>query len=281
MDLVLGVSMTSGAVRWVLVEGTTGEGATIDRGMFDMPEAVEADDLLDALLSAEPDSRMHAIGLTWTNAAEDSASALLDALRARGYENVIAVSELEAGDVLASGIAGIADYDDIAVCVVEPDSAIVAIVDSEGSNVDRFARPSDGSDVVELPSSVMAMLELDDWHPDSIFVIGSADDLDLIKSTLEAVTDAPVFSAAEADLALARGAALASARAVNALETADAHLPVTGPRSDGGCRRGRSDLGRIAVGRARTEPDPRLWGIRAPAGREHRGHRRRCRLRAR
>ena len=96
---------------------------------------------------------------------------------------------------------------------------------SEGVTVDRFGRPPDGSDVVELPSSVMAMLELDDWRPDSIFVVGSAEDLDLIKTTLEAVTDAPVFSAAEADLALARGAALASARAVNGLETTETHKP--------------------------------------------------------
>ena len=146
-------------------------------------------------------------------------------MRARGYDNVIAVSELEAGDVLASGIAGIADYEDVAVCIVEPDAAVVAIVNSEGVTVDRFGRPSDGSDVVELPSSVMAMLELDDWRPDSIFVVGSAEDLDLIKTTLEAVTDAPVFSAAEADLALARGAALASARAVNGLETTETHKP--------------------------------------------------------
>ncbi len=71
----------------------------------------------------------------------------------------------------------------------------------------------------------MAMLELDDWRPDSIFVVGSAEDLDLIKTTLEAVTDSPVFSAAEADLALARGAALASARAVNGLETTESHRP--------------------------------------------------------
>ena len=65
--------------------------------------------------------------------------------------------------------------------------------------------------MVELPSSVMAMLELDDWQPDSIFVVGSAEDLDLIKTTLEAVRPtSPVISAADADLALARGAALAS-----------------------------------------------------------------------
>ena len=225
MDLVLGVSMTSRAVRWVLVEGTTGEGATVDRGTFDLADAVDPDELIDVLLIDEPDQRMHAVGLTWTNEADDAASGVLDALRARGYDNVIAVSELEAGDVLASGIAGIAESEDIAVCIVEPDSAVVAVVDSGVVTVDRLSRPSDGSDVVELPSSVMAMLELDDWHPDSIFVVGSADDLDLIKSTLEGVTDAPVFSAAEADLALARGAALASARAVNGLETPDRRAP--------------------------------------------------------
>ena len=225
MDLVLGVSMTSAAVRWVLVEGVTGEGATISRGSFDLDEGVDPDDLLDVLLIDEVDNRMHAIGLTWTNEAQEAASGVLDAVRARGYDNVIAVSELEAGDVLASGIAGIADYEDVAVCIVEPDAAVVASVNSEGVTVDRFGRPSDGSDVVELPSSVMAMLELDDWRPESIFVVGSAEDLDLIKSTLEAVTDAPVFSAAEADLALARGAALASARAVNGLATTQTHGP--------------------------------------------------------
>jgi hypothetical protein len=225
MELVLGVSMTSRAVRWVLVEGTTGEGATIDRGTFDLAQAVDPDDLLDVLLVDEPDRHIHAIGLTWTNAAEDAASGVQQALEARGHDNIIAVSELEAGDVLASGIAGIADYEDIAVCVVEPDCAVVAIVNANGVSVDRVARPPDGSDVVELPSSVMAMLDLDDWHPDSIFVVGSAEDLDLIKSTLDAVTDAPVFSASEADLALARGAALASARAVNGLETAGSHRP--------------------------------------------------------
>ena len=225
MDLVLGVSMTSCAVRWVLVEGTTGEGATVDRGTFDLVDAVQPDQLIDVLLIDEPGQRMHAVGLTWTNEAESAASGVLDALRTRGYDNVIAVSELEAGDVLASGIAGIAESEDIAVCIVEPDSAVVAVVSSGGVKVDRLSRPSDGTDVVELPSSVMTMLELDDWHPDSIFVVGSADDLDLIKSTLEAVTDAPVFSAAEADLALARGAALASARAVSGLETAERHMP--------------------------------------------------------
>ena len=45
MDLVLGLSMTSADVRWVLVEGMTAEGATICRGTADF-------DTLDEVLAA-------------------------------------------------------------------------------------------------------------------------------------------------------------------------------------------------------------------------------------
>ncbi|KUI16237.1 hypothetical protein AU193_15835 [Mycobacterium sp. GA-1285] len=225
MDLVLGLSMTSSTVRWVLVEGTTGEGATVDRGSFDLDADVDPDDLLNVALADVVDSPIHAIGVTWTNEAESVASGVLDALTGRGYDNAIAVSELEAGDVLAAGIAEIADYDDVAVCIVEPDAAVIAMVDGDGVTVDRIARPLDGADAVELPSSVIAMLELNEWRPEAIFVVGSARDLELITSTLGDVTDSPVFSAAEADLALARGAALASARAVNRLDAKVAKGP--------------------------------------------------------
>ncbi|MDT5018709.1 MAG: hypothetical protein QOD39_4869, partial [Mycobacterium sp.] len=96
---------------------------------------------------------------------------------------------------------------------------------SDGVNVDRIGRPLDGADVVELPSTVIAMLDLDDWRPDAIFVVGSASDLDLIVSTIDGAAESPVISAADADLALARGAALAAARAVNTLEPVGPHLP--------------------------------------------------------
>ena len=217
MDLVLGLSMTSTAVRWVLVEGTTGEGATIHRDGIDF-------DTLDEVIGAVGDNRLHAVGVTWTNEAEAEASILLEALAARDLDNVIAISELEAADALATGIADRARYDDVAVCLIEPDAAVIAVVTLQGATVDRIARPLDGDDAVELPSSVIAQLDLDERQPDAIFVVGSADDLDLVISSLAALTDSPVISSAEADLALARGAALASARAVNTLDTPRAPL---------------------------------------------------------
>lgn len=217
MDLVLGLSMTSTDLRWVLVEGTAGEGATVHRDGIDF-------ETLDDVIAAVGDNRLHAVGVTWTNEAEAQASTVQETLASRGLENVIAISELEAADALASGIAERAGYDDVAVCLVEPDAAVVAMVTPDGATVDRIARPLDGHDAVELPSSVIALLNLDEWQPEAIFVVGSANDLDLVMSSIAALTDAPVISAAEADLALARGAALASAHAVNTLDTPRAPL---------------------------------------------------------
>ena len=217
MDLVLGLSMTSTAVRWALVEGTRAEGDTIHRDGVDF-------DSLDEVMTAVGANRLHAVGVTWTKEAEAEASVLLDALAARDLDNVIAISEVEAAEVLATGIADRAGYDDIAVCLVEPDAAVIALVTARSVTVERIARPLDGHDAVELPCGVIALLDLDKWQPEAIFVVGSADDLDLIMSSIAGLTDSPVYSAAEADLALARGAALASAGAVNTLDTPRAPL---------------------------------------------------------
>lgn len=221
MDLVLGLALTSRAVRWVLVEGTTCEGAPIDRGALAIDDMAtyDPDGLLHGLVddTIAADNRLHAVGVTWSTEADTAASAVMDALAARDLDNVIAVSESEAADALASGIADIAEYDDVVVCVVEPDVAVIAMVDADGVMVDRIDRPADGSDADELAGLVIAMLESTDRRPDAVFVVGS-DELDAIVSSLEATAESPIISAEEAGLAMARGAALASALAVNDLD---------------------------------------------------------------
>jgi len=207
VDLVLGLSMTSADVRWVLVEGTTAEGATVCRDAADF-------DTLDDVIAAVGDDRLHAIGLTWAPEAEAAASALLDALAQRGLDNVITVSQQEAGDSLATGIAIHGGYCDVAVCIVEPDNALVALVDAEGVTTECVAPTVD---------EMLAQLDRADSHFEAIFVLGSAEDIDSIADAfgdLQGFQSAavPVITAAEAGLALARGAALASARAINTLE---------------------------------------------------------------
>jgi hypothetical protein len=91
--------------------------------------------------------------------------------------------------------------------------------------VERIDRPLDREDAFELTCNVMALLDSTDRSPNAVFVVGS-DDVEAIVSSLEAASDAQVFSAAEADLALARGAALAAAREVN---EADVPVPWVAP----------------------------------------------------
>ena len=201
MDLVLGLSMTSADVRWVLVEGTTAEGATICRHTVDL-------DTLDDVLASVGENRLHAIGVTWANEAEAAASTLLDALSERGLDDVITVSQQEAAESLATGIADRGGYREVAVCIVEPDGAVVARVDDDGVTIERVDPTAD---------DMVALLDRSDIQPEAIFVLGSADAIDSIATSFNGVT-APVVTAAEADLALARGAALASARAVNTLD---------------------------------------------------------------
>ena len=227
MDLVLGLSATSTAVRWVLVEGVTGDGAPIDRGALDIADIAtfDAEALLTVLLDANEtvvESGVHAIGVTWTTDGDAVASAILEALEARGLDNVVSVSEIEAAEALAGGIADIAGYEDVAVCIFEPDATLVAVVDADGVTVDRQDRPTDGTDNIELTSSVIA-LDLNDRQLDAIFAVGSSD-LDPVVSSLDTVAAAPVISSAEADMAMARGAAVASALAVNGLESSSAPL---------------------------------------------------------
>ena len=130
MDLVLGLSMTSADVRWVLVEGTTAEGATICRGTADF-------DTLDEVLAAVEENRLHAVGVTWADAADTAASTLLDALTDRGVANVITVSEQEATESLALGIADRGGYTDVAVCIVDPDDALFTMVSPDGVTTER------------------------------------------------------------------------------------------------------------------------------------------------
>uniref|UniRef100_UPI0013C41732 DUF7159 family protein n=1 Tax=Mycobacterium kyogaense TaxID=2212479 RepID=UPI0013C41732 len=205
MDLVLGLSMTSSSVRWVLVEGTAGDGAIIDRGSAERA-AVNAGALLDSLLGADTSRRLHAVGLTWSSAAESTASAVWQALTDHGVENVIAVSDVEAAEMLALGIADMAGHERVVVYVAEPGESVLVAVTPDGVTGDRM--------------HTAALVDAQLPAADAVVVLGSGDVAGAM-AALQQRTDAPVVSADQSELALARGAALASASAVALLDVAD------------------------------------------------------------
>ncbi|MGE2832743.1 DUF7159 family protein [Mycobacterium sp. SMC-4] len=216
MDLVLGLSMTSSSLRWVLVDGAAGDGAPLDRGSVptDPSQGFDADALVEALFTRAAPRGVDAFGLTWAADAESVTSAVWQALTQRGLENVIAVSDVEAAEALARGIAELAGCERIVVCVAEPGTSVVAAVTPDGVTADRVD-----------PS---ALADVEGLAPEAVFVVGSGD-VAAVVSALRDRLEVPVVSADEAELALARGAALAAASAVSILDADSAPKRTVSP----------------------------------------------------
>ncbi len=205
MDVVLGLSMTPTAVGLVLVEGHEVDGATMD------PKQAAAAVRRTQTLANARGQRLHSIGVTWSDGADTEASLLLESLSESGFDNVVPVRLPEATDVLARGMADVIGYDTTAVCVIEPETVIVLVVHTPEDAVQTAVNHALDSDD-SLIGWLSAVLERTDWAPEALVLVGSAGDLDALAPRLEEALEMPVFAPAEAQLALARGAALASAR---------------------------------------------------------------------
>ena len=222
VDMVLGVSMAPTNVRMVLVEGESADGVTVDQDDFDLtvdsPSTAPAQ-VIAAILgtregAVEGGHRLRSSGVTWTDPVE--AAVLRDALAARKIENVMLVSAFMAAAALAQAIGNATNYARTALLFVEPYTATLAVVDTaDGSIVDVRRQPlpeDEDRAVAELVEMVSGADSLD-THPEGVFVVGSGVDIPLIKPALEAATPLAVSVSAEPEMALAQGAALASANA--------------------------------------------------------------------
>ncbi|HUL99460.1 MAG TPA: hypothetical protein VLU24_08600, partial [Mycobacterium sp.] len=110
-------------------------------------------------------------------------------------------------------------------------AAVVAVVNPQRTLVDRIDRRFQDGDAAELVRALVPIFDPGDGTPEAIFVFGSAGDLSSVLSLLRSAVASPVVSAAEADLALARGAALAAAAALSGWEARAVPPPASRPRS--------------------------------------------------
>ncbi len=220
MDAVLGLSMTPTTVGLVLVEGQEADGATMDKDEFAVHErglvsAVNTSEkaaaavLRTEAIAAARGHRLHSIGVTWSEDADTEASLLLESLSESGFDNVVAVRLPEATEALARGIAAVIGYEITAVCVIEPDAVVGLVVDTARGDVQTAVNHAvtTDEDLARWLSSIFAQAE---WQPEALVLVGSGSDLEAITPHLEDVLAVPVFVPAEAQLALARGAAMAS-----------------------------------------------------------------------
>ncbi len=225
MDTVFGVSMAPSAVRMVLVEGQNGNGATVDADNFNVPAeddtatVTAVNQVVSAILgtregAAEGGYQLASTGVTFTDPV--AAATLRDALATHKVENVMLVSSFLAAAALAQAVGSETNYAHTALLYIEPDTAILAVVDSAGgsvTNVVRQALPDDDEAALAQLATIVSSAESLATRPDAVFVMGSGIDIPLIKPALQAATTLPLTAPEEPETALARGAALASAHA--------------------------------------------------------------------
>jgi hypothetical protein len=221
VDIVLGVSMTPTTVRMVLVEGEKADGVTVDHDVFDIPadnpSATSPQQVVAAILgtresAAEGGHRLVGTGVAWRDHAE--AAALRDALAAHKIDDVMLVSELHAAGALAQAVGAAVGYERTALMFLERNTATLSVVDTaDGSIVKVQSHDLHATDAVAELAAMVAGLETLESPPQGVFVVGSGVAIGAIKLQLESATSLPVSAPEEPEVALARGAALASAGA--------------------------------------------------------------------
>jgi uncharacterized membrane protein YgcG len=215
--------MTPKTVRMVLVEGEKADGVTVDHDVFDI-SAVEgsatssaADQVVAAVLGTQESAaagghHLRSIGVTWSDHAE--AAALRDTLTARGIEDVMLVSEGHAAASLAQAVGRAVGYAATALFFIDRDTATLSVVQTDDGSVTKvLSRSLHNTDAMAVLTEMAAAVDAQDNPPHGMFVVGSGVDVTEVKAHLSRLLSLPINAPEEPELALARGAALASAHA--------------------------------------------------------------------
>jgi hypothetical protein len=221
LDTVLGLSLTSMSVGWVLAEGRDADGTILDHDDFQVGagggvRAVHTSvqttaAVLDAQTAAlNHDRRLHVIGLTWSDQAAAEAALLLESLTDAGFDNVVPVRLHQACEMLARAIAPVVGYEKAAVCVLDGDSTIVVMVDTCDDEPQTAIKQLTGGPG-RLVGWLTTLFDRSSWQPGGIVIVGPDEELEALSWRLEKAVPVPVITQNGAQLALARGAALASA----------------------------------------------------------------------
>ena len=211
---MLGLSVTPTTVRLVVVEGADADGVTLGKDAFHVRPGVDAhssDHVAAAVLRTQAIAtrgahRLQSIGVTWSDNADADATLLLGSLREVGFDNVAAVRWPEAAESLTRVIWRIGGRERTAICVVEPDAVTVSVIDRDGATFTDFS-PVGGD---RLAGWLAAFFRQHGYRPDQVYLVGSSRSLEAIAPMLERALSVPVVIPPETELALARGAAVAS-----------------------------------------------------------------------
>ena len=214
METVLGLSMTSSSIGWVLLDGPGAAAATLDHDAFDVGGGSSNDGDISKhmaavrgvqTIAAATGQQVKSIGITWTDDADAKANLLLKSLPDLGFDNIVSVRLSEAMRTWAREFGRALGFEKAAVCIVEPSAATVLSFgyDTVRSFASQMRESADG-----LSRWLKGVFDTNHLTPENLFVIGSRGDIELISGSLREELPMPVVTSEEAQLVLARGAAL-------------------------------------------------------------------------
>ncbi|ULE32516.1 DUF7159 family protein [Mycobacterium sp. IDR2000157661] len=219
MKTVLGLSMTSNSVSWVLLDDPTADATTLDHDHFDVVGDTVTDGDITRhesavrgaqAIAAASGHEVITAAVTWTKDVEAKAALLLTSLADMGFETVCPVPLPEAARVWAGTYGRDLGLDRCAVCVVESAAVTVASVLDDTARTARTQMRDSADGLGRWLSESFDKMRAE---PQSLLLIGSRGDLELIAGPLEEGLHVPVVASDDAQLALARGAALKTAEA--------------------------------------------------------------------
>ncbi len=218
MDVVFGVSMTPTTARLVLVEGAGADGRIVDTDTIIVSdgEGTASDQVLAAIVGTrdgmlDGGHNLVSTGVVWSDHAE--AAVLRDSLASRGIDGVEFFSALHAGGALAKAASSVTGYEKSALLVIEPENATLAVVDSADGAIVGLASEALINGVTSgVLANLVNPLKGKENAPDGVFLLGLGTDVSDLADPLGEAISLPVNSPDQPELALARGAALASAQ---------------------------------------------------------------------
>jgi hypothetical protein len=217
MQTVLGLSMTSTNVGWVLLDRQGPDALTLDHDAFDLQSAADG---------TTPDTSQHAaaargaqaiamasghtvgsVRVTWTEAVEVDATALLKSLADLGFDNVLTIPLNQAAQTWGIEVGRANEHSKTALCILEPGTATVMVV-TTGAGLVCTAVTNTREHAADLVDWLTTTFNRDGLFPESLHLIGACDDLDAVSGPIGDALPIPILDSVDNQLALALGAAL-------------------------------------------------------------------------
>jgi hypothetical protein len=211
---VLGLSKTSTSIGWVLVDGRDAAADPLDHDAFDVTSASAADSAATARrargIAATTGYHVDCVRVTTSDVVPADITSLRKALAESGFDEVVTVPLPEAAKAWAKDVAVSNGHKKTAICIFGRDTVALSVIHTGSGAVKT--RTTVSRDPAGLIDWLTTALGRNGSRPESLYLLGSRSELDEIADQLDAALSIPVIATYDAQLALARGAAVSTAK---------------------------------------------------------------------